>query len=105
QMEVYAGFLEYADYHFGRLIDALERLEVLENTIVFYLLGDNGASAESTVYGCFNELPVLINGLRELETPEFLASKIDEIGGPNAYNQYPIGWAHAMCTPYQYTKQ
>jgi len=105
QMEVYAGFLEYADYHFGRLIDALERLEVLENTIVFYLLGDNGASAESTVYGCFNELPVLINGLRELETPEFLASKIDEFGGPNAYNQYPIGWAHAMCTPYQYTKQ
>jgi arylsulfatase len=105
QMEVYAGYLEYADYHFGRLVDTLERLGLLENTLIYYLLGDNGAAAESTMQGCFNELPVLINGLLDVETPEFLASKIDEFGGPNAYNQYPIGWAHAMDTPYQYTKQ
>jgi len=105
QMEVYAGFLEYADYHFGRLIDTLEQMGVLDNTIVYYILGDNGASAESTEQGCFNELPVLINGLTEIETPEFLESRIDEFGSPSAYNQYPIGWAHAMNTPYQYTKQ
>jgi arylsulfatase len=105
QMEVYAGFLEYADHHFGRLIETLERMGLLENTLVYYLIGDNGASAESTEQGCFNELPVLINGLREIETPEFLESKIDEFGSPTAYNQYPIGWAHAMNTPYQYTKQ
>lgn len=105
QMEVYAGFLEYADYHFGRLVDTLEHLGQLENTVIYYLLGDNGASAESTINGCFNELPVLVNGLHDLESPEFLISKIDEFGGPNSYNQYSIGRAHAMNTPYQYTKQ
>lgn len=105
QMEVYAGFLEYADYHFGRLVDTLTRLGVLDDTLIYYLIGDNGASAESTPEGCFNELPVLVNGLPGLETPEFLISKIDQFGGPEAYNQYAIGWAHAMCTPYQYTKQ
>lgn len=105
QMEVYAGFLEYADHHFGRLIDTLQEIGQLDNTLVFYLIGDNGASAESTINGCFNELPVLINGLLEAESPEFLKSKIDEFGTEHAYNQYPIGWAHAMCTPYQYTKQ
>ncbi len=105
QMEVYAGFLEYADHHFGRLVDTLEQMGLLENTLIYYLIGDNGASAESTVLGCFNELPVLVNGMPDLETPEFLASKIDALGGPEAYNQYPIGWAHAMNTPYQYTKQ
>jgi arylsulfatase A-like enzyme len=62
QMEVYAGFLEYTDYHFGRLVDELEHRGLLENTLIYYLLGDNGAAAESTVLGCFNELPVLING-------------------------------------------
>lgn len=105
QMEVYAGFLEYADYHFGRLIDTLEQMDVLDNTVVYYLIGDNGASAESTMQGCFNELPVLVNGLSDIESEDFLIDKIDEFGGPNAYNQYPIGWAHAMCAPYQYTKQ
>jgi arylsulfatase len=105
QMEVYAGFLAYADFHFGRLVDTLADLGLLEDTLVYYLIGDNGASAESTVQGCFNELAVLINGMPDLESPELLISRIEQLGGPDAYNQYAIGWAHAMCTPYRYTKQ
>jgi arylsulfatase len=105
QMEVYAGFLEYADHHFGRLVDTLQQLGLLENTLIYYLIGDNGPSAESTPRGCFNELPVLVNGMPEVETPEFLISKFDDLGGPNAYNQYATGWAYAMASPYKYTKQ
>jgi arylsulfatase A-like enzyme len=105
QMEVYAGFLEYADFHFGRLVDTFDKLGVLDDTLIYYILGDNGASAESTAQGCFNELPVLVNGMPGLESPEFLIGKIDQLGGPEAYNQYAFGWAHAACTPYQYTKQ
>jgi arylsulfatase len=104
EMEVYAGFLEHTDHHVGRLIDALEELEILHDTLVYVIIGDNGASAEGSPNGCFNEMAVL-NGLAGLETPEFLASKIDEFGGPNAYNHYAVGWAHAMDTPYQWTKQ
>jgi arylsulfatase len=104
QMEVYAGFLEHTDYHVGRLVDALEDLGVLENTLVYYVIGDNGASAEGTPRGTFNELLVL-NGVSALETTEFMASRIDEFGTPSAYNHYAVGWAHAMDTPYQWTKQ
>jgi Sulfatase len=104
QMEVYAGFLEHTDHHVGRLIDALEDLGVLEDTLVYYIIGDNGASAEGTPNGCFNEL-VILNGALGLETTEFMVSKIDEFGGPGAYNHYAVGWAHAMDTPYQWTKQ
>ena len=104
EMEVYAGFLEHADHHIGRLIDALKDLEVLDDTLIYLIIGDNGASAEGTPNGCFNEMAVL-NGMGTLETPEFLKSKIDEFGGPNAYNHYAVGWAHAMDTPYQWTKQ
>ena len=104
QMEVYAGFLEHTDHHIGRLIDALADLEVLENTLVYYIIGDNGASAEGTPNGTFNEMMTL-NGVTTIETPEFLASKIDLFGTPEAYNHYAVGWAHAMDTPYQWTKQ
>ena len=104
QMEIYAGFLEHTDHHIGRLIDALEDLEVLEDTLVYYVIGDNGASAEGTVQGSFNEL-MMLNGAGALETTEFMASKIDLFGTPAAYNHYAVGWAHAMDTPYQWTKQ
>jgi arylsulfatase A-like enzyme len=104
QMEVYAGFLEHTDHHVGRLVDALDDLGVLENTLVYYIIGDNGASAEGTINGSFNEI-FIFNGAAELETPEFVASKIDELGTPTAYNHYAVGWAHAMDTPYQWTKQ
>ncbi len=104
EMEVYAAFLEHVDHHLGRLVDALKDLEVLDDTLIYLIIGDNGASAEGTPNGCFNEMATL-NGLAGVETPEFLASKIDLFGGPDAYNHYAVGWAHAMDTPYQWTKQ
>src|SRR5207342_2409607 len=104
QMEVYAGFLEHTDHHVGRLVDALDNLGVLEDTLVYYIIGDNGASAEGTVHGSFNEM-MMLNGAAALETTEFMASRIDLFGTPAAYNHYAVGWAHAMDTPYQWTKQ
>jgi len=68
------------------------------------MIGDNGASAEGTPNGCFNEL-VVLNGAAALETVEFMSSRIDDFGTPKAYNHYAVGWAHAMDTPYQWTKQ
>ena len=104
QMEVYAGFLEHTDHHVGRLVDTLEDLGIFDDTLIYYIVGDNGASAEGTVNGTFNET-FLFNGVPELETVEFMASRIDKFGGPEAYNHYAVGWAHAMDTPYQWTKQ
>ena len=104
QMEVYAGFMEHTDHHVGRLIDALADLEILDDTLVYVIVGDNGASAEGTPNGCFNEL-VVLNGAAGLETVEFMTSRIDDFGTPKAYNHYAVGWAHAMDTPYQWTKQ
>jgi arylsulfatase A-like enzyme len=104
EMETYAGFLEHTDHQVGRLIDTLEDLEVLDDTLIYYIIGDNGASAEGTLNGCFNEIAVL-NGMNAIETPEFLMSKIDKFGSPEASNHYAVGWAHAMDTPYQWTKQ
>jgi arylsulfatase len=104
EMEVYAGFLEHIDHQLGRLIDSLQDLKVLDDTLIYLIIGDNGASAEGTPNGCFNEMTCL-NGQGTLETVEFLKSKIDDFGGPNAYNHYAVGWAHAMNTPYQWTKQ
>jgi arylsulfatase len=104
QMEVYAGFMEHTDHHVGRVLDALEDLGVLDETLIFVIVGDNGASAEGTPTGTFNELLVL-NGVSELETVDFMASRIDKFGTPEAYNHYAVGWAHAMDTPYQWTKQ
>jgi arylsulfatase len=104
QMEVYAGFFEYTDHHIGRLFDALTKLGVFENTLVYYILGDNGASAEGTLNGTYNEM-INFNGAAALETPEFLMARLDKLGGPESYNHYAVGWAHAMDTPYQWTKQ
>ncbi len=104
QMEVYAGFLEHTDFHVGRLIDAIERVGALENTLVYYIIGDNGASAEGTVNGAFNEM-ANFNGMAAIETPEFMSSVKDKLGTPEAYNHYSVGWAWAMCSPFQWTKQ
>jgi arylsulfatase len=104
QMEVYAGFLEHTDHHVGRLIDTLEELGVLDDTLVYYIVGDNGASAEGTLNGAFNEM-ANFNGMAALETPDFMRSKMDELGSPSSYNHYAVGWAWAMDTPFQWTKQ
>jgi arylsulfatase A-like enzyme len=103
EMEVYAGFLEYADHHVGRLIDALADLGVLEDTLVYYIIGDNGASAEGTLHGSFNAMTIA--EAPEIESTDFVRVHIDELGTPTSYNHYAVGWAHALCTPYQWTKQ
>jgi arylsulfatase len=104
EMEVYAGFLEHTDHQVGRLLDAVEDLGILDDTLIYYIIGDNGASAEGTLNGAFNEM-ANFNGMAALETPEFLLSKLDEFGSPTAYNHYSVGWAWAMDTPFQWTKQ
>ena len=104
QAEVYAGYLEYADHYVGELLDTLEELDILDDTLIYYIIGDNGASPEGTLQGTFSEI-ISINYRADIETPEFLASKIDDLGGPDAYNHYALGWAHAFCTPLQWTKQ
>jgi arylsulfatase A-like enzyme len=102
EMEVYAAFLEHTDYHVGRLLDSLG--PALDDTLVYLIVGDNGASAEGTLQGAYNEM-ANFNGVPELETPEFLMSKLDEFGGEGSYGHYAVGWAWAMDTPYQWTKQ
>ncbi len=104
QMEIYAGFLEHTDHNIGRLLDVLEELEILDDTLIYLIIGDNGASAEGGLEGSFNEL-IDLNGASALQTTEFMVSRIDDFGTPKAYNHYAVGWAHAMCTPYQWTKQ
>jgi arylsulfatase len=104
QMEVYAGFLEHTDHHIGRLLDAVEDLGVLDDTLVYYIIGDNGASAEGTINGTLNEM-FFFNSSADLETPQHMLEHIDDFGGPESYNHYAVGWAHAMSTPYQWTKQ
>lgn len=104
EMEVYAGFLEFTDHHVGRLLDAIKNLGVLDDTLVYYIIGDNGASAEGSLNGCYNEMSYF-NGLQALETPEYLIERLDKLGGTESYNHYAVGWAHAMNTPYQWTKQ
>jgi arylsulfatase A-like enzyme len=102
-MEVYAGALSHADYNIGRLLDAVEQSGQMDNTLVIFMMGDNGASAEGSLQGTTNEVAVTANSVQE--SIPFLLSMIDELGGPRTYNHYPVGWAHAMDTPMQWTKQ
>lgn len=104
QMEIYAAFLEHTDTQVGKLVNVLEELGILDNTVFIYLIGDNGASAEGTINGTFNEL-IPINGFNELETVEFMMERLAEFGGPTSYNHYAVGWAWAMNCPFQWTKQ
>ena len=100
QMEVYAGFLEHTDHHVGRLVDAIDDLGVLEDTLVYYIIGDNGASAEGTVNGSFNEM-FIFNGADALETPEFVSSRIDEFGTPDGLQplRRGLGARHGHAVP------
>jgi arylsulfatase A-like enzyme len=103
EMEIYAAFMEHADFHVGRVIDSLTDLGILDDTLIYYIIGDNGASAEGTTTGCFSEW--LVGEAPDLNTPDLLIERMDDLGTPRAYNHYAVGWAHAMDTPYQWTKQ
>ena len=102
QMEVFAGFGEYADTEVGRLIQAIEATGQLDNTLVFYIVGDNGASAEGGMNGLFNEY-TYFNGVHE--TVQDILKHYDELGGPTTYPHYAAGWAVAGDTPFTWTKQ
>ncbi len=102
QMEVYAGFAEQTDYEVGRLISTIEDLGVMDNTLIVFIAGDNGASAEGTMNGMYNEM-TYFNGVPET-VPEMLMH-IDEWGGPSTYPHFAAGWAVAMDAPFSYTKQ
>ena len=102
QMEVFAGFGEYADTEIGRLIAAIEGMGQLDNTLVFYIVGDNGASAEGGLVGLFNEM-TYFNGVHE--NVQDILKHYDELGGPTTYNHYAAGWAVAGDTPFTWTKQ
>jgi arylsulfatase A-like enzyme len=101
-MESFAGYTAQTDHEVGRLLDTLEEIGQADNTLVIWMIGDNGASMEGGLHGAFNEM-VTLTGLSE--DPATLLSKLDEIGGPTAYNHYPVGWAWAMNTPFQWGKQ
>jgi len=101
-MEAFAAYTAQTDYEVGRVLDALEQVGQLHNTLIFWIIGDNGASMEGTPYGAFNELAAL-GGIPE--DPAFIVQHLDEIGGPKAYNHFPVGWAWAMNTPFQWGKQ
>ena len=101
-MEIYAGYLEQTDYNVGRLLDAIDQLGQLDNTLVIYIVGDNGASPEGMIQGSLNEI-ANINMIQE-DYKEILKHKAD-LGTWKTHNHYPVAWAHAMDTPFQYTKQ
>ena len=102
QMEVFAGFGEYTDTEIGRLVKAIEEMGQLDNTLIFYIVGDNGASAEGGMSGMFNEM-TYFNGVNE--TVQEVLKHYDELGGPKTYSHYAAGWAVAGDTPFGWTKQ
>ena len=102
QMETFAGFSEHTDEQVGRLVDALQGMGVLDNTLFIYILGDNGASAEGGPEGAYNEMMAL-NGI--ISTAEINMSHLDNWGDPSTFPHYAIGWAWAGDTPFQWTKQ
>jgi arylsulfatase len=100
-MEVYAGFVSHADHHFGRILDTLEQIGELENTLIM-VISDNGASAEGGVTGSFNEMR-FFNQVPE--SFEDNLAHIDDLGGPSSYNHYAWGWAWAGDTPFRRWKR
>jgi len=101
--EVYAAYLAYDDYNIGRVIDAIKRDNELDNTLVIFIEGDNGGSAEGTVQGTCNEVAAIANG--ETETFDYLYSLKDKLGGPLCYNHMPVAWSWGFNAPFQWTKR
>jgi arylsulfatase len=102
QMEVFAGYAEYADYEIGRLVKTLEDLGVMDNTLFIYIAGDNGSSPEGTLDGTSNEM-TYFNGAPESVADQL--KKLDKWGGPETYPHFAAGWAVAGDPPFAWTKQ
>jgi len=102
QMEIFAGFGEYTDTEIGRLIQAVEQTGQLDNTLIFYIIGDNGTSAEGGMNGMFNEM-TYFNGVHE--TVQDILKHYDELGGQTTYPHMAAGWAVAGDAPFTWTKQ
>lgn len=101
-MEVFAAYGAHCDYHMGRIVDAVKKLPDADNTMIIYIAGDNGSSAEGGLEGSINEM-LFFNGFPEKWQDNLKV--IDELGGPKHFNHFPSAWAHAMNTPFQWTKQ
>ena len=101
-METFAGFLAHTDAQIARVINALDDLNIAENTLVVYITGDNGASAEGTIHGAWSA-PSFQNGVPE--DPEWLLDHIDDFGTARCENHFNVGWAWALDSPFQWMKQ
>lgn len=101
-MEVFAAFLAHTDAQVGRVLDAIDRIGAGDNTLVIYLTGDNGASAEGTIHGAWSA-PSFQNGVPE--DPEWLLEHIDDFGSDRCENHFNVGWAWALDSPFQWMKQ
>lgn len=104
QMETFAGFMEHTDDQIGRMIDAIDKIGVLDNTLVIYIMGDNGSSGEGGLTGTYNEL-VHLNGIFDEETTESMLARADDWGGPNSFPHFSSAWAVATDAPFTWTKQ
>jgi len=100
--EVFAGFLEHADAQIGKVVDEIERMGRRDDTLIIYIVGDNGPSAEGSLTGTLNNMKTQLGLLDEVGT---ILEHIDEIGGPLHENHYPVGWAWAGSSPFQWMKQ
>lgn len=102
QFEVFAGFLSHTDAEVGRVIEVIAQLGELDNTLVFFIAGDNGASAEGGLTGSVNEFKVF-NGVEE--SPQEILAALDDLGSPKTFNHFHAAWAWAVDSPFQWTKQ
>ena len=104
QMETFAGFMEHTDVEIGRLVDAIDDIGELDNTLFIYIMGDNGSSAEGGLIGTFNEM-LSLNGIFGVETVESMLAIADDWGGPDSFPHMAAGWTVATDTPFKWTKQ
>ncbi len=100
-MEVFAGALAHCDYQINRFLDALEATGRMDNTLIIYIMGDNGGSSEGGEQGLLNEMTILNSVIEDFDD---VKKGYDGLGGPMYYNHMPAAWSHAMSTPFQWTK-
>ena len=104
QMETFAAFTEHTDNEVGRLVDAIDEIDALDNTLFIYIMGDNGSSAEGALVGTFNEL-IVLNGMYGTETIDDMLARADDWGGPDSFPHMSCGWSVATDAPFKWTKQ